>query len=334
MHRVRPREGRRGGARRRGGPSSAARPDVADHRWARPRAVEARARRARSRGDVLRRRDPVAGAGGRPRCRSARAGRARRRGAAQRRRGRRRIAGRAGRARRRDGRCAGRLPRPAVRSTARSTRHGRGPCSAPSCGACVPCSDEPPRRRDEPVPAAARRQPGRLVPVGRRGARAGACGGQADPALGGLQRLPLVPRDGPRVVREHGHGGPDERALRQRQGRPRGAARRRRALHGRHRLDDRAGRLADDGLPHSRGRAVLRRDLLPTRAASRAAVIPAAAARSRRGLADAAERRRRAGPEARRGRRALGSDRAVGRAAHARAARRGGAGESRAPSTV
>ena len=69
-----------------------------------------------------------------------------------------------------------------------------------------------------------------------------------------------------------GDGGADERALRQRQGRPRGAARRRRALHGRDRLDDRAGRLADDRLPHAGGRAVLRRHLLPARAAARPAV--------------------------------------------------------------
>ena len=44
----------------------------------------------------------------------------------------------------------------------------------------------------------------------------------------------------------------DERALRQRQGRPRGASRRRRRLHGRDGRDDRAGRLADDRLPHAR----------------------------------------------------------------------------------
>ena len=44
-------------------------------------------------------------------------------------------------------------------------------------------------------------------------------------------------------------GGADERALRQRQGRPRGAARPRRGLHGRGRRADRARRLADDGLP-------------------------------------------------------------------------------------
>ena len=44
----------------------------------------------------------------------------------------------------------------------------------------------------------------------------------------------------------------DERALRQHQGRPRGAARRRRRLHGGHPGDDRAGRLADDRVPHAR----------------------------------------------------------------------------------
>ena len=56
-------------------------------------------------------------------------------------------------------------------------------------------------RRDEPVPAPARRQPGRLVPVGRGGVRARARRGQADLALDRLLGLPLVPRDGARVVR-------------------------------------------------------------------------------------------------------------------------------------
>ena len=49
------------------------------------------------------------------------------------------------------------------------------------------------------------------------------------------------------------------------QGRPRGAARRRRRLHDRDPGDDRAGRLADDGLRHARRRAVLLRHLLPAR---------------------------------------------------------------------
>ena len=66
--------------------------------------------------------------------------------------------------------------------------------------------DEPPRAGDEPVPPPARREPGRLVPVGRRGVRARPRRGQADPALGRLLRLPLVPRDGARVVRGRGDG--------------------------------------------------------------------------------------------------------------------------------
>ena len=80
--------------------------------------------------------------------------------------------------------CAALRRRRAGRSTARSTRRARGRCSARSCGACVPSSHEPPRRRDQPVPAPARRQPGRLVPVGRRGAsRAARERRPADPAL-------------------------------------------------------------------------------------------------------------------------------------------------------
>ena len=159
--------------------------------------------------------------------------------------------------------------------------------------------------------------------MGPRGARARARRGQADPALRRLQRLPLVPCDGPRVVREREHRGADERALRQRQGRPGGAARRRRALHGCDRLDDGPGRLADDGLPHSCGRAVLRRHLLPARASARDAVLPAAPARGRGGMAGAARRHRGAGTAARRRGRTLRPDAAVNGAAHGGAARRG-----------
>ena len=51
--------------------------------------------------------------------------------------------------------------------------------------------------------------------------------------------------------------------FRQHQSGPRGAPRCRRALHGRGAGADGHGRLADDGLPHARWRAVLRRHLLP-----------------------------------------------------------------------
>ena len=184
---------------------------------------------------------------------------------------------------------------------------------------------EPTRRRDQPVPAPARRQPRRLVPVGRRGAGARPRRGQADPALDRLRRLPLVPRDGARVVRERRDRGVDERALRQRQGRPRGAARPRRGLHGGGRRAVRAGRLADDGLPDARRRAVLRRHVLPARAAARPAELPAGAGRDRGGLARPARRRRAVGGAARRGGRPLGVAPPVQRAADRRVARRGGA---------
>ena len=67
------------------------------------------------------------------------------------------------------------------------------------------------------------------------------------PAAARLDRLlgvPLVPRDGARVLRGPGDRGVDERALRVREGRPRGAPRRRRGLHGGLPGDDRPGRLA------------------------------------------------------------------------------------------
>ena len=54
-------------------------------------------------------------------------------------------------------------------------------------------------------------------------------------------------------------------AVRQHQGRPGGAARRRRRLHGRRPGHDRPRRLADDGVPDARRPAVLRRHLLPRR---------------------------------------------------------------------
>ena len=57
----------------------------------------------------------------------------------------------------------------------------------------------------------------------------------------------------------------DERALRQHQGRPRGAARPRPDLHDGRAGADRARRLADVGVPDARPAAVLRRHLLPAR---------------------------------------------------------------------
>ena len=65
----------------------------------------------------------------------------------------------------------------------------------------------------------------------------------------------------------------DQRRLRRDQGRPRGAARRRRRLHGGHPGDDRPGRLADDLLPHPgrASRSTAARTTRPRAASGRAA---------------------------------------------------------------
>ena len=121
--------------------------------------------------------------------------------------------------------------------------------------------DQPPGRRDQPLPAPARDQPGRLVSLGTGGAGQGQGREQADLPVDRLLGLPLVPRHGARELREPGDRGADERALRQHQGRPRGAARPRPDLHVGRAGDDRARRLADVGVPHARAQAVLRRHL-------------------------------------------------------------------------
>ena len=138
---------------------------------------------------------------------------------------------------------------------------------------------QPARARDQPVPAAAQGQPGRLVAVVGGGLRRGAAPGRAGAAVGRVRGLPLVPRDGARVVRGRADRGADERRLRQRQGGPGGAAGRRRGLHGGDPGHDRRRRLADDLLPHPGRGAVLLRDLLP------AAAVPPAAGGGRGGLA-------------------------------------------------
>ncbi len=116
----------------------------------------------------------------------------------------------------------------------------------------------------EPLPPAARPQPGRLAPLGRRGVRRGAGAGRPRLPFRRLFHLPLVPRDGGGIVR-----GPRDRrdaqpALRARQGRPRGAPRRGHRLHAGGAAPHPARRLADERLPHARSQAVLRRDLLPS----------------------------------------------------------------------
>ena len=206
--------------------------------------------------------------GGRRSPRDARSPRARR--ARDRRRGRRAAP-----------RCRAGAPSaraPARRAGSRRTPRGGPPGTSRSHGTVR--VGEPPQPRDEPVPAAARREPGRLVPVGRGGARAGARARPADPALDRLLGLPLVPRDGARELRGRGDGRADEPALRADQGRPRGAARPRRRLHAGRARADGARRLADDRVPDAGRRAVLRRHLLPARAARRDALVLAACSRA------------------------------------------------------
>src|ERR1700743_2800369 len=91
------------------------------------------------------------------------------------------------------------------------------------------------------------------------GARAPAAPRGGPPAAGvdRLLGLPLVPRDGARVLRGPRGRGADERRLRLRQGRPRGAPRRRRGLHGGVPGADRPGRLAAERVLDPRAGAVL-----------------------------------------------------------------------------
>ena len=128
-------------------------------------------------------------------------------------------------------------------------------------------------------------------PWGPEALAAGARDGPPDLPVDRLCRVPLVPRHGARVVRGRGDGRRPERRLRRDQGRSRGAARPRRDLHGCRPGDDRAGRLADERVPHARRPAVLRRHLLPGSAAPRHAVVPRSCSRgsARSGASDRAE---------------------------------------------
>ena len=170
---------------------------------------------------------------------------------------------------------------------------------------------ESPRLRDIPVPAAARRQPRGLVSVGRRGVRARARD----------EDKPILVSIGYAAchwchVMEHESfedaaiAAVMNDALRVHQGRPRGAPGRRRDLHGRRAGDDRPRRLAAERVPDARRRAVLRRHLLPARAAPRAAVLARGAGRRR----------------ATRGRRSATRSTTAARANRAAAAGRGGSG--------
>ncbi len=132
-----------------------------------------------------------------------------------------------------------------------------------------PDEREPSRPGDQSLSPAAQGQPRPLVGVGTGGPRRGQADRQADPAVRRLCRLPLVPRHGARELRGRRDGGGHERAVRQHQGRPRGAPRHRRHLHGRAACARRAGRLAADHVPRRRGAAGVGRHVLPAGASLR-----------------------------------------------------------------
>ncbi len=121
--------------------------------------------------------------------------------------------------------------------------------------------------------------------VGGGGVRGGAAAQCARSAVRRVRGLPLVPRDGPRELRGRRARRVPQRAVRRGQGRPGGTAGRRRRLHGGRAGRHRAGRVADDGLPHARQGAVLLRHLLPAGAPARHAVLPPGAGGRGRGLA-------------------------------------------------
>src|SRR5208337_4099696 len=79
-------------------------------------------------------------------------------------------------------------------------------------------SCQPARGGDQPLPASARAQPGRLASLGARGDRPSSRREQADLFVDRLLGLPLVPCDGARKLREPRHRRGDERALHQHQG--------------------------------------------------------------------------------------------------------------------
>src|SRR5580693_809058 len=120
---------------------------------------------------------------------------------------------------------------------------------------------QPTEERDQPVPAPARGQPGRLVALVRRGLRRGPGPRRARPAVGGVLSVPLVSRDGARVVRGPADRRADEREPGRDQGRPGGTPGRGLGVHDRDPGPDRPGRLADDRVYDPRPGPLLLRDL-------------------------------------------------------------------------
>ena len=118
------------------------------------------------------------------------------------------------------------------------------------------------------------------IPWGEEALARARARGQAAARLDRLLGLPLVPRDGARVLRGRQRRRADERALRLHQGRPRGAPGRRRDLHGRRAGDDRPRRLAAERVPDAR--RACRSTPAPTSRPSRARGCRAGAGAGRR----------------------------------------------------
>ena len=140
----------------------------------------------------------------------------------------------------------------------------RAGCASGACRDAIRWTiNEPSGPRTQPVPSPARRQPGRLVSVGRRGVRAGARGEKPIFLSIGYSTCHWC------HVMEHesfenaGDRRGAQPGLRVDQGRSRGAPGRRSRLHDVRAGDHRIGRLADERLPHAGAQAVLRRHLLP-----------------------------------------------------------------------
>ena len=152
------------------------------------------------------------------------------------------------------------------------------------------CGGEPSGGRVEPLSAAPRPQPRRLVPLGRGSFRDGPKRGPSHLPLGRLLDVLLVSRHGARELLRPGRRPGDERGFRQHQGGSRGAPRRRRDLHDRDPADDPCRGLAELVVPDARPRAFLCRHLLPAPRRPGEARVLAGAAVAAPGLAPPASR--------------------------------------------
>ena len=122
---------------------------------------------------------------------------------------------------------------------------------------------QPAREREEPLPSSACGKPGGLVPLGRGGLPEGTGRGKAGLPFHRICHLPLVSRDGTRVVRRRGGRPGPQGVLCFDQGGPGRAAGCGQGLHDRVPGHDKGRGLAPDHLHDPRRKALLCRHLLP-----------------------------------------------------------------------